>query len=669
LPHTPNIKVLVVDDLPEKLLVYESVLDGLGVDLVLARSGQDALRQVLEHDFAVILLDVNMPGMDGYETAATIRSRRRSALTPIIFVTAHADELHALKGYSYGAVDYILSPVVPEVLRTKVRAFADLHRLHQQVRDQAERDLTLANLERAHLTALLEQATDFVGRVSVHGRLLHINRAGQSMLGLTEEPGAGELPHFSDIVRQGDAAAALAKAHEKGVWFGEMSLARRDAQQVPVAVVILAHRSPHGDLESLSVIARDITARKHTEAELARHRDRLEHLVLERTRELEVSHERLRLADRLASVGTLTAGLGHDMGNLLLPVRMHLASLERLTLPHAAHHHLGAIKTACDYLQRLCHGLRLFALDPDKSIAGETTSLSTWWPAVETFLRNTLPKGISLEEDFAADLPALALAPHMLTQIVHNLVQNAGEAMRARGSGRVRIAARAISGADSMEFTVSDDGPGMSPEVRARCMEPFFTTRTRRISTGLGLALVHGLVTRVHGQIEIQSEPGHGTAFRLTLPLPKSAPAAQPAWFSAQQPSVRIALADRRLAAYLGTLLQHLRVPTTHGPWAIDDTECLLVTDSTAGREDAFRQYLDAAGPSARQVLLLTSAPNQHPSGQVTTLDPSHCQPADIRGALQRLINSFKPNDRRAADFTDSTPSEASHACYQEVSL
>src|SRR5437588_236612 len=106
-----KVDILIVDDLQDKLLVLESVLAELDERIVTARSGEEALRRVLERDFAVILLDVNMPGMDGFETAMLIRKRRKSAHTPIIFLTAFADELHAHRGYSLGAVDYILSPV------------------------------------------------------------------------------------------------------------------------------------------------------------------------------------------------------------------------------------------------------------------------------------------------------------------------------------------------------------------------------------------------------------------------------------------------------------------------------------------------------------------------------------------------------------------------------
>src|SRR5262245_21942061 len=136
--------ILIVDDLPDKLLVYRTILEELGQNLVTATSGEEALRAVLTRDFAVILLDVNMPGMNGLETASLIRGRKRSAHTPIIFVTAFADEVRAAEGYAQGAVDYITTPVVPGVLRAKVRVFADLYRMTQQVRKQAEERIALA---------------------------------------------------------------------------------------------------------------------------------------------------------------------------------------------------------------------------------------------------------------------------------------------------------------------------------------------------------------------------------------------------------------------------------------------------------------------------------------------------------------------------------------------
>src|SRR5437868_1117970 len=113
---TDKVNILLVDDRPEKLLALEAVLEDLGQNIVRAYNGREALRHILAQDFSVILLDVNMPGMDGFETAELIRQRKSSEHVPIIFITAFGDEMHVRRGYSLGAVDYILTPVVPAVL-------------------------------------------------------------------------------------------------------------------------------------------------------------------------------------------------------------------------------------------------------------------------------------------------------------------------------------------------------------------------------------------------------------------------------------------------------------------------------------------------------------------------------------------------------------------------
>ena len=141
--------ILIVDDLPEKLLVFQTILEELDQNLVMVRSGSEALREVLEREFAVILLDVNMPDIDGLETARLIRQYKKSAHTPIIFITAYADEMQTAQGYSLGAVDYILSPVMPDVLRSKVRVFVELYQMQQRTRAMAGEQVARARAEAA----------------------------------------------------------------------------------------------------------------------------------------------------------------------------------------------------------------------------------------------------------------------------------------------------------------------------------------------------------------------------------------------------------------------------------------------------------------------------------------------------------------------------------------
>lgn len=141
----PKVNILLVDDNPNNLLALEAILNSLGQNLVRATSGEDALRRLLQQDFAVILLDVKMPGMDGFETAMLIRERERSRHVPIIFLTAYSkNETQAFKGYSLGAVDYLVKPVESEVLLAKVSVFVELFKKTAQVKQQAE-EIALLN--------------------------------------------------------------------------------------------------------------------------------------------------------------------------------------------------------------------------------------------------------------------------------------------------------------------------------------------------------------------------------------------------------------------------------------------------------------------------------------------------------------------------------------------
>ncbi|HEY0050892.1 MAG TPA: response regulator, partial [Pyrinomonadaceae bacterium] len=149
--------VLLVDDRPENLLAMETILADLGQNLIRASSGREALRFLLVEDVALILLDVQMPGLNGFEMAELIRERERTQRTPIIFVSATSkDEQYVFKGYSLGAVDYLTKPFEPEILKSKVRFFTELFRQNQEIKRQAAL-LEEANAELDDLNSELEE--------------------------------------------------------------------------------------------------------------------------------------------------------------------------------------------------------------------------------------------------------------------------------------------------------------------------------------------------------------------------------------------------------------------------------------------------------------------------------------------------------------------------------
>lgn len=359
---------------------------------------------------------------------------------------------------------------------------------------------------------------------------------------------------------------------------------------------------------------RDITEQKRAEEALNRDRAELERLVWERTWELEQSHERLRLSERLASLGTLSAGLGHDMGNLLVPVRVRVEALERADLPPEALEDVRAIKISAEYLQRLANGLRLLAVDPKKTYVGEATELRAWWNDACGVLRTILPRGVVLQDNLPEGECWVEISKTALTQVVFNLVQNAGDALRGKGEGIVSLSAEQIG--EKVRLFIADDGPGMSPDVKARCMEPFYTTKARGISTGLGLVLVYGLIKEARGSVEIDTELGKGTTFVLTLDTAKTESTEIP---RRDLKTAVIDVKDARLRAFITTILGTVSVRLLSKG---DPAPHILVTDDS-----------DHVSQTAAKVILIGELSDEK-SG-VLSLGKSP-KPQELRDALRK---------------------------------
>ena len=269
-----------------------------------------------------------------------------------------------------------------------------------------------------------------------------------------------------------------------------------------------------------------------------------------------VADARLRQADRLTALGTLAAGLGHDMNNVLLPVRAHLNALQRSTgasVPASADEHVSEIRSGIEYLQGLADGLHSLANDPGHANGnGDGTDLNAWWARVQPLLRQAVPPLTVVAAEIIPGLPRVDVAERALTQAVLNLFVNAGEAITAArrdAPGKVTLRAACTPDARAIEVSVADTGCGMSDEVRARAFDMFFTTKTRQVGSGLGLALVQRVAREAGGSVAIDSVPGEGTAIRMALPhcpLPKAVTDAH----------IAISLADSRAGAFMESAMR-----------------------------------------------------------------------------------------------------------------
>ncbi len=256
----PKVKLLLVDDSPENLVSLEATLEGLGQELVFAGSGTDALRRLLEDDFAAILLDVKMPGMDGFQTAELIRARKRSRHTPILFLTGYKNEEHLFRGYDLGAVDFLFKPVVPEILRSKVGVFVELSRNTALLERQAK---VLGKAEQK-FRSLLEAAPDAMIISSEDGRINLVNSQAVAMFGFEREELIGRsiltlVPEWTggSIAAPGSSAASV----HRQLW------GRRKRQvEFPIEISVSPLQTDDGLL--LISALRDITERRKADRAL-----------------------------------------------------------------------------------------------------------------------------------------------------------------------------------------------------------------------------------------------------------------------------------------------------------------------------------------------------------------------------------------------------------------
>jgi signal transduction histidine kinase/DNA-binding response OmpR family regulator len=527
---TPSI--LIVDDSADKLVAIESILCDLEVEIVKVRSGREALRRLLVQDFAVVLLDVRMPGMDGFETAALIRGRARSEHTPIIFITAFGDDSHVVRGYSLRAVDYILTPVVPEVLRTKVSVFVELFRTTAEVRRQAEslrvRAAQLHRLTEASLainsadsidrmlTAASESAREIIGAA----RAIAIARIDERRSNRSTSPPGPE----SDVEADVTLAALVCRTNRP-------SRTTREIETLPV----------HGDggrpIErthhhalAVPLVARDgrnLGVLQVTDKPGGEFSQEEEDLVFQLAQMASIAIENLlfielREANRLKD--EFLATVSHELRTPLSALRSWVWMLRRGGLDADANTRaieamernvLAQTRIVDDLLDvsRIVTGklhLRAFPVD-----LGTIThaALDAIGPAAAA-------KGITLERDLDGHTAPVLGDADRLQQVVWNLVSNAIKFTPM--GGQVAVSLEQL--ADEIVLRVRDSGRGISasflPHVFERFRQADASTSRSSSGLGLGLAIVGHLVELHGGRVEAESPgEGRGATFTVTLPV------------------------------------------------------------------------------------------------------------------------------------------------------
>lgn len=518
-------RVLIVDDDERNAYAASEALEVLGHELVVARSGEEALRLLLTQEFAVILLDLHMPGMDGYETAKLIREHPRTRDTPIVFVTAvFRDEAHIFQAYTVGAVDVVFKPADPFILRSKVSILVDLHLKTLEVSRQAEEREALlqenARISDARLEAELalrrtRERQDailkslpvvFTSRTTSHPfGALFVSDSITPLTGFdptrfVEEPeiGLGRI-HPDDVA---GVIACLMKASETGAYACEYRWQCADGQyRTFLDQGVWTEAGDDGTAQILGTIL-DVTERRMLE-------------------------EQLTQARKMEAVGQLTGGVAHDFNNLLTVVLGNADILtRRVGEDPRIVRHLDAIRAAAERGNTLTR--QLLAFSRRQQLNPEVVDLNRLIRGFAPLLQQAVGEGVTLELDLTPAPVHADVDPTHLETALLNLAVNARDAMDRVGV--MTIALETAPGGDQAwsRIVVRDTGSGMNEEVADRIFEPFYTTKEVGAGSGLGLSQVYGFVNQSGGKVKVITAPGEGAAFELLLPLTDKAPEVVP---------------------------------------------------------------------------------------------------------------------------------------------
>jgi PAS domain S-box-containing protein len=482
--------ILLVDDNPAKLLALESALLKLNLNLVTATSGPEALRALLAQDFAVILLDVRMPGMDGFETAALIRQRPRSADTPIVFVTASGrSEGDRLRGFSLGAVDYLCAPIVPAVLRARVAVFVALHKQAEALRESDQL-----------LQATFDQAAVGIAHTGLDGHWLLVNRKFCEIVGHTSEE---LLERFwRDLAHPDDLETSLENTHrvlagETETCSIEMRYIRAAGSYVWVRETWSLVRGDTGNPKYFISVLEDITGRKQAEEKLG-----------QSTQELARSNAEL---EQFAYV------VSHDLQEPLRMVASYVQLLEERYKDQLDSNAREFIAYAVDGATRMKKMITdLLAYSRVGRQKEELSPIAC--EAVLDEARANLEAAIteSSAEVSHGPLPVVRGNAHLLVHLFQNLIGNALK-FRAKAPPRVHVSAE-LNG-HGWVFSVRDNGIGLDQQFADRIFLVFQRLHGREEypGTGIGLAICRRIVEHHGGRIWVESETGKGATFHFTL--------------------------------------------------------------------------------------------------------------------------------------------------------
>jgi two-component system, NtrC family, sensor kinase len=498
-----KINILMVDDQPAKLLSYEVILAELGENLIKATSATDALNTLLKNDIAVVLMDVSMPDLDGFELADVIRQHPRFQKTAIIFISGvHLADSDKIQGYRSGAVDYISVPVIPEVLRAKVSIFVELHRktrLLERMNSELERRVEARTEELRQSEArfrtraeLLELASEAIIVRDLEGAICFWNSGAVSLYGWTREEALGQdINRLLQTVFPGSREQVEDTLRRESAWQGNLVQQTRSGREIVVA----SRKTMNHETNEILEVNRDITVQLKAE-------------------------EALRESEKLAAMGRVAGIIAHEINNPLAAITNIFYLLRNHpSLNDEARSYADAAEQELTRVSHITRQTLSFYRESKQPTPIRVHELLD--DVVELQKRSFQANKIELQKRYLTASNVNGF-PVELRQVFLNLISNAVQAMPQGGTLRLHVsdAVDWPSGLRGPFISVIDTGLGIKPEDAHRLFEPFFSTKAAK-GTGLGLWISKGILQKYNGRISYRSIRREGksiTCFRVFLP-------------------------------------------------------------------------------------------------------------------------------------------------------
>jgi PAS domain S-box-containing protein len=476
-----KVNILLVDDRRENLMALEGILKGLGQNLVKATSGGEALKYLLRNEVAVILLDVEMPDMDGFQTATLIRDRDKTKHTPIIFLTAISkSDIHVSQGYYLGGVDYIFKPFAPDILKSKVAAFVQMF----QQRREAQRQSALLKAESDFVTAVLDTVASFVLVLDSDARILRVNRSWEKMTGFSLEQVKGN--YLWDYLEDKEAAKAFLRVPHPNKECEEYWLTKSQKRRL-VSWCCTVLRDGTGGSEHFVVTGRDITE------------------LRQRTEELE----------------GFTYSVSHDMRALVRAVDGFTRILiEEYAdkLDEEGRRLLEIVRANTEKMGQLIDGLlALSRLGREKVVFSEIDMTDL---ARTVFEEQKAAGARNRQISFKLDgIPPAYGDKRLLAQVLHNLLSNAIKFTRNQKHAEIEVGSK--PGALEHIYFVRDNGVGFDMDHAQKLFGTFQRLHgaDEFEGSGIGLATVRRIIDRHGGRVWAEAKPDRGATFYFSLPV------------------------------------------------------------------------------------------------------------------------------------------------------